>query len=318
MQRYLIRRLLQLIPTLILASILIFLIIQLAPGDPAAMMLGSEATDEQLAIERKRLGLDKPIPVRYVIWLSDVLRLNLGKSQVTSLPVTELVRMAFGNTLKLALTALGVSLLLGLSMGIVSGLRRDKAADAFITGFNAIGLAIPSFWLGIMLILIFSVNLRLLPPSGVGNPEAGFISNLKFLIMPVISIAVSNTAVFSRYMRTSLIDVLGEDYVRTAHAKGLAERFVISRHALRNAWIPVVTIIGIQFGRLLGGAVITEAVFAYSGIGRLVVFSIQNRDYPVVQGTLMLVVLIFLLTNVVVDLLYGVIDPRVRFERAES
>jgi peptide/nickel transport system permease protein len=202
-------------------------------------------------------------------------------------------------------------------MGIVAGLRRDKAADAVITGFNAIGLSIPSFWLGILLILVFSVNLRLLPPSGVGDPNEGFFHNLQYLIMPVIAIAVSNTAVFSRYMRTSLIDVLGEDYVRTAHAKGLAERLVVSRHALRNAWIPVVTIIGIQFGRLLGGAVITEAVFAYSGIGRLVVFSIQNRDYPVVQGTLMLVVLIFLITNVVVDLLYGVIDPRVRFERAE-
>jgi ABC-type dipeptide/oligopeptide/nickel transport system permease component len=318
MQRYLIRRLLQLIPTLILASILIFLIIQLAPGDPAAMKLGSEATDEQLAIERKRLGLDKPVPVRYVIWLSDVLRLNLGRSQVTNLLVTDLVRAAFGNTLKLALSALAISLLFGLSMGMLAGLRRDRLADAVVTGFNALGLAIPSFWLGIMLILIFSVNLHLLPPSGVGDPEAGFVSNLKYLIMPVISIAVSNIAVFSRYMRTSLIDVLGEDYVRTAHAKGLSERLVVSRHALRNAWIPVVTIIGIQFGRLLGGAVITEAVFAYSGIGRLVVFSIQNRDYPVVQGTLMLVVLIFLLTNVAVDLLYGVIDPRVRFERAES
>jgi len=317
MQTYLIRRLLQLIPTLFLASILIFLIIQLAPGDPAAMMLGTEATAEQIEIERGRLGLDKPIPVRYIIWLSDVLRLNLGRSQVTNQPVTTLIRQAFANTLRLALTALVVSLLAGLSMGILAGLRRDKAADALVTGFNALGLAIPSFWLGILLILVFSVNLRLLPPSGVGDPERGFFYNLRFLIMPVISIAVSNTAVFSRFMRTALIDVLGADYIRTAYAKGLGERSVVSRHALRNALIPVITIIGIQFGRLLGGAVITEAVFAYSGIGRLVVFSIQNRDYPVVQGTLMLVVLIFLLTNVAVDVLYGTIDPRVRFERAD-
>jgi peptide/nickel transport system permease protein len=317
MSRYLTRRLLQLIPTLILASILIFLIIQLAPGDPAAMRLGTEATQEEIERERARLGLDKPLPVRYVIWVSDVLRLDLGRSQVNNLPVVELIRMSFGNTLRLALTALVVSLVGGLSMGILAGIRRDRALDTIITGFNALGLALPSFWLGILLILLFSVKLRLLPPSGAGSPDGTWLTNLKYLIMPVISIAVSNTAVFSRYMRTSLIDVLGEDYVRTAYAKGLRERAVMTGHALRNAWIPVVTIIGIQFGRLLGGAVITESVFAYSGIGRLVVFSIQNRDYPVVQGTLMLVVLIFLLTNVVVDFLYGVIDPRVRLERAD-
>lgn len=315
MSRYLVRRLLQLIPTLILASILIFLIIQLAPGDPAAMMLGTEATQEEIEMERARLGLDKPLPIRYAIWVSDVLKLNLGRSQVNGLPVTELIVRSLGNTIRLALTALMVSLLAGLSMGILAGMKRDRALDTIITGFNALGLAVPSFWLGILLILLFSVRLHVLPPSGTGDLEANWFSNLRYLIMPVIAIAVSNTAVFSRYMRTALIDVLGEDYVRTAYAKGLRGRAVMRGHALRNAWIPVVTIIGIQFGRLLSGAVITESVFAYSGIGRLIVFSIQNRDYPVVQGTLMLVVLIFLLTNVAVDFLYGVIDPRVRFER---
>ena len=317
MQRYLARRLLQLIPTLLLASVLIFFIIQLAPGDPAFMMLGPEATDEELELERTRLGLDKPVVVRYTIWLSDIARLNLGVSQYTRRPVTELIGEAIPNTLRLALTALGISILIGFALGILAALRQDTRTDAAITGFNALGLAIPSFWLGILMILLFSVRLQWLPPSGSGNPDEGFVFNLRFLVMPVISIAFSNLSVFSRFVRSAMIDVMSADYIRTARAKGLRERGVVNRHALKNAMIPVVTIVGIQFGRLLGGAVVTESVFAYSGIGRLVVTSILNRDYPVVQATLMLVVLVFLLTNLVVDLTYGYLDPRVRFERAK-
>jgi len=317
MQRYLARRLLQLIPTLLLASVLIFFIIQLAPGDPAFMMLGPEATDEELELERTRLGLDKPVVVRYAIWLSDIARLNLGVSQYTRRPVTELIGEAIPNTLRLALTALGISILIGFALGILAALRQDTRTDAAITGFNALGLAIPSFWLGILMILLFSVRLHWLPPSGSGNPDEGFVFNLRFLVMPVISIAISNLSVFSRFVRSAMIDVMSADYIRTARSKGLRERGVVNRHALKNALIPVVTIVGIQFGRLLGGAVVTESVFAYSGIGRLVVTSILNRDYPVVQATLMLVVLVFLLTNLVVDLTYGYLDPRVRFERAK-
>ena len=167
------------------------------------------------------------------------------------------------------------------------------------------------------MILLFSVRLQWLPPSGSGNPDEGFVFNLRFLVMPVISIAFSNLSVFSRFVRSAMIDVMSADYIRTARSKGLGERGVVNRHALKNALIPVVTIVGIQFGRLLGGAVVTESVFAYSGIGRLVVTSILNRDYPVVQATLMLVVLVFLLTNLIVDLTYGYLDPRVRFERAK-
>jgi ABC-type dipeptide/oligopeptide/nickel transport system permease component len=210
------------------------------------------------------------------------------------------------------LVALLVSLAIGLPLGIWAALNRDRLPDVFVTGLNALGLAIPSFWLGILLILLFSVQMRWLPPSGAGPSDLSFPANYRYLIMPVMTIAISNLSVFSRFMRSALIDVLAEDFVRTARAKGLSEWLVIARHALKNALIPVVTIIGIQFGILLGGAVVTESVFAYPGIGRLIVTAILNRDYPVVQATLMLVVLIFLVANTLVDLLYGYLDPRVR------
>ncbi len=310
MQRFLVQRLLLLAPTLFLASILIFGIIELAPGDPARMMLGTEATPEQVAAERVRLGLDKPIPVRYLIWLNDVAHLNLGQSLVYNRPVTSLVLDAFPNTLRLAISALVLSMLIGFPMGIMAALRQNRLADFVATSLASLGLAVPSFWLGILLILFFSVTLKWLPPSGVGDPSQGFLQGLSYLVMPVLTIAVSNLAVFSRFVRSSMIDVLAADFVRTARAKGLAEPLVITRHALRNALMPVVTIVGIQFGRLLGGAVITEAVFAYPGIGRLVVTSILNRDYPVVQATLMLVVLIFLIANIAVDISYAFLDPR--------
>ncbi|MSP14914.1 MAG: ABC transporter permease [Chloroflexi bacterium] len=290
------------------------MIISLAPGDPAFMMLGPEATPEQLKLERARLGLDKPIPVRYLIWLSDVAKLKLGTSQATRRPVTTMVAQAFPYTLRLSLSALLISLLLGFPSGILSAVRQDSRTDAVITGFNSLALAVPPFWLGILMIILFAVQLRWLPPSGAGGPGESPLASLRYLIMPVISIAISNVAVFSRFLRSAMIDVLSADYVRTARAKGLKESVVINQHALKNAMIPVITIIGIQFGRLLGGAVITESVFAYPGIGRLVVNSILNRDYPVVQATMMLVVIIFLVTNIIIDLTYGYLDPRVKYE----
>jgi peptide/nickel transport system permease protein len=316
LQRYLIRRLLLLLPTLFIASILIFGIIALAPGDPARMMLGTQATPEEVAVERERLGLDQPIPVRYAIWLTDVAKLNLGVSQSSRRPVATLIADALPNTLRLALISLAVALLIGFPLGMLAATNANRRIDAIITGFNSLGLAMPSFWFGLLLILFFSVELKWLPASGIGEPSQPFYVRAVYLIMPVLTIAISNMSVFSRYVRSAMIDVLSADYVRTARAKGLAEKVVISRHALRNAMIPVITIVGIQFGRLLGGAVVTESVFAYPGIGRLVINSIQNRDYPVVQATLMLVVLIFLVTNIIVDASYAYLDPRVKLERA--
>jgi peptide/nickel transport system permease protein len=315
-QAFLARRLLLLIPTLVLASILIFAIIALAPGDPARMMLGTQATPEEVALERTRLGLDRPLPVRYAIWVTDVFTLNLGRSQSNNRTVASLVGDAFPNTLRLALLALVMSVALGFPLGILAAVHANRRIDAFVTALSSLGLAVPNFWLALLLIIFFSVQLQWLPASGIGDANTSFFGSLKYLILPIIAIAVSNMAVFSRYVRSAMIDILSADYVRTARAKGLAERVVIGRHALRNAMIPVITIVGIQFGRLLGGAVITESVFSYPGIGRLIINSIANRDYPVVQATLMLVVLIFLITNILVDLSYAYLDPRVKLEGA--
>jgi peptide/nickel transport system permease protein len=315
-QQYLARRLLLLIPTLLLASVLIFAIIALAPGDPARMMLGTQATPEEVAVERERLGLDKPIPVRYAIWLTDVAQFNFGVSQSNRRPVSSLIADALPNTLRLALISLVVAMLIGFPLGILAAVNANRRIDAVVTALNSLGLAMPAFWFGLLLILLFSVALKWLPASGIGETNRPLYERLNYLIMPVATIAVSNLSVFSRYVRSAMIDVLSADYVRTARAKGLNERVVIVRHALRNAMIPVITIVGIQFGRLLGGAVVTESVFAYPGIGRLVINSIQNRDYPVVQATLMLVVLIFLITNIIVDLSYAWLDPRVKLGRA--
>ncbi|HEY3080912.1 MAG TPA: ABC transporter permease [Chloroflexota bacterium] len=311
MLTYLARRWLALLPTLLLASVLIFAIIQLSPGDPVRMKLGTEASPEEVANERERLGLDRPVPYRYAVWLSDVARLNLGRSLVNNKPVVDLVAEAFPNTLRLSLTAFALAVLIGLPLGSLAAVRHNGRVDTLITGLNALGLAVPAFFVGMMLILVFAVSLQWLPPSGVGNPSQPWYANLRYLVLPVATITLSNLSVFSRFVRSAMIDVLGADYVRTARAKGVPELAVIGRHAFRNALIPVVTVLGIQFSRLLGGAVVTEAVFSYPGLGRLVVTSILNRDYPVVQGALMLVVAVFLVTSIVIDLSYTWLDPRV-------
>ncbi|HET8522206.1 MAG TPA: ABC transporter permease, partial [Thermomicrobiales bacterium] len=312
--RYLARRLLSFVPTVFLASIIIFSIIQLAPGDPAQMRLGMQATPAEVQAERVRLGLDRPRIVRYVSWLSDVAHLRLGDSYTTNRPVVSMVWDAFPNTLKLTVFALILSIIIGFPMGIYAALHHNRRGDLVVTGLNAFGLSVPSFWIGILLILLFSVKLKWLPPSGLGGPNTTFVGSLEYLVMPVVTIALSNLSVFSRFVRSSMVDVLSAAYVQTARSKGLMERTVIVQHALRNAMLPVVTAVGIQFGRLLGGAVVTEAVFSYPGIGKLVVTSILNRDYPVVQATLMLVVVVFLITNLIVDLSYAVLDPTVKFE----
>jgi len=314
MQRYVVRRLLQMLPTLLLASMVVFMIINLAPGDPAAVRLGMEATDEELALERARLGLDKPLPLRYLIWLSDIGRGRLGTSMSVRLPVTTLIANALPNTLRLTVTVMTFSTLVGSILGLVSALRQNSRVDTLITGVSAVALSIPSFWLGILLILLFSVRLQWLPPSGARDPAGNAFSNLRYLVLPSLSLLAASTAYQARWVRSSVIDVMSSDYIRTARAKGLRERVVVARHAMKNVMIPIVTVMGMQFGGMIGGAVVTESVFAYQGIGRLTVRSISFRDYPVVQGTLIIVSVVYLFTNMLVDLLYGFLDPRVRLE----
>jgi peptide/nickel transport system permease protein len=315
MYLYLIRRLCELIPSLLLATVLVFLIINASPGDPVKMKLGTEATPEQIEAERANLGLDRPLPVRYVFWLGDVLRLDLGRSFINRQEVWLLIRQRFPATMELALLAMGVAVLIGVPLGAIAALKQNGRIDSFVTGFNALGLSVPVFWLGLLLILLFSVRLGWLPPSGRGDLTANPSEAWKNLAMPVVCLAFYTCSVFARFTRSALIDVLGSDYVRTARAKGLTERVVLFKHVLRNALIPIVTVMGISFGQLLGGAVITESVFSWPGLGRLLVSGIMNKDYSVVQGVLLITVTLFMLVTLCVDILYAFLDPRIKLAK---
>jgi len=319
MRDYIIRRILQVIPTLIIASVLIFAVIELAPGDPAAMMLGFEATNDQVEALRVDMGLDRPVIVRYFDWIWQTTKLDFGTSYINQKEVAGLIVEAFPKTLQLALSALIIAIIIGFTLGMISAVNRNKWIDNFLTSTSSLFLAVPNFWLGIMLILLFSVSLGWLPASGTGQIAGeNWFLNFKYMALPVASLMFGQIAVFTRYMRSSMIDVLSTDYIRTARAKGLVERMVLAKHALRNALIPVVTIIGIQFARLLAGEVVIESMFAYTGLGRLVVNSILNRDYPVIQASLLFVVVLFIVVNFIVDISYGSFDPRIRLARKET
>lgn len=311
MGRYILTRVLQFLPTLFIASVLVFLVIQASPGDPASIKLGLEATPEQVAIERRRLGLDQPLPVQYFVWLSDALRLDLGQSFQTGRPVTEVMSDAFGYTARLALAATAIGISLGLGMGIIAALSRGSRVDAAISTVTAVLLSVPSFVGGMILILLFAVAFRWLPSSGAGGAGGGPLDGLRYLILPAVALGLPFAAVVARFMRSALIDALGQDHVLTARSKGLQPVVVVGRHAIRNALIPTITIMGIGIGNLLAGAVVIETVFSYPGVGRLVLSSIFNRDYPLVQAGLIVGAFVFLAMSLVVDLLYGFLDPRI-------
>lgn len=312
MSTYLIRRIAQTLPVLFLASIIVFVFIRLVPGNPALILAGPDATPDTIVAIRQQMGLDAPLPQQYLIWIGHVLRGDLGRSFINRLPIAQLIAAAMPATLQLALIALGLAVLVGIPSGIISAVWHQRPIDWLITGVNGLVLAVPNFWIAILLIIAFSVQLRWLPPGGRiefgEDPGAAWRS----LVLPALTLFPSISAALSRFTRASMLEVLHEDYVRTARAKGLSSFAVISRHALRNALIPVITILGIQFGRLLGGAVIIENVFAWPGVGRLILQGVLNRDYAVVQGGLLMLVIIFITINLLVDLLYGVCDPRVR------
>ena len=301
----------QLLITLFLASIAVFLVIQHAPGDPAQVQLGLTATPAQIAIERRKLGLDSSILHRYLIWVSQALHLNLGKSFATGLPVTNTLVTAFGYTLRLDALAILLGLALGAPLGLIAALRRGSRADTAISTFAALGLSIPVFALGTLLILVFAVHFKVMPAAGAGVPGQSFFSTLHFLWLPAVTLAIPFAAVLARYVRVELGEAMGEAYVLTARSLGLGRRTVII-NAWRNALIPTITVMGIQVGRLLAGALITETVFSYPGIGYLTVQSIQSLDYPVVEGVLLLGAAVFLLVMFVVDMVVGLANPRLR------
>lgn len=308
---FLIRRLLLTLPILFIVSVLCFSLINLIPGDPATVILGPEAPEQAKVQMRERLGLDEPIVVQYVDWLWGVLHGDLGESLIDGTPVSTLILQRFPVTLELALGTFLVSLTIAVVAGILSASNRGTWIDYVSTGFALGGISIPHFWLGMMFIIIFAVSLGVLPASGYVPFFQDPLANLTAMILPVFATGLRESAELTRMLRSSLLEELGSDYVRTAFSKGLSKRVVVIRHAVRNALIPFVTAGGLQIAGLLGGLVVTEQVFQLPGIGRLIVESILKRDFTTVQGAVLATTLVVVLINVLVDLLYAVIDPRI-------
>ncbi|MFW6328652.1 MAG: nickel ABC transporter permease [Alkalispirochaetaceae bacterium] len=306
MYQYILRRLLLTIPVVFGVSLIVFGIIRLLPGDPARALAGVNATPEYIEQVRERYGLNDPVYVQYGRFLEGVVTGDLGTSVFSRRPVTAEIRERFPRTLVLASISLFIATIVGVSAGIISATRRNSVFDNVSMFVALVGVAAPVFWMALMLQLLFSVRLRLLPATGMGGVE--------HLVLPSITLGMASAALMARITRSSMLDVLRQDFITTARAKGLAERVVIYKHALKNALIPVVTVLGLQFGILLGGAVLTETVFAWPGVGRLLVDAILRRDYPVVQGTVMLLALLFVLINLVVDVIYAYLDPRIHYQ----
>jgi peptide/nickel transport system permease protein len=309
---YILRRLVMLVPVLIVVGVVVFGLVHLTPGDPAAVILGDRATPEDIARLRDQLGLNDPLPVQFVHWFGNVLRLDFGESIFLGEPVTQALLDRVQPTLLLTLYALSIQVLIGIPAGVLAAVRYNSPLDRVLTVMAISGSAIPTFFLGILLILIFAVRLRWLPSGGYVPFGEDPAAHFKGMLMPAFALGFSAAGLLARLVRSSMLDVLREDYVRTAFAKGLPEQLVIVRHALRNALIPALTVIGISLGALLGGAVVTETVFTIPGMGRLVVQSIARRDYPVIQGAIIAIAMTYVLVNLVVDVLYVYIDPRVR------
>lgn len=305
-------RLVTVIPVLLGISVISFLVIRSIPGDVISSIMGQDFGDPEIEAEMRRyFGLDVPPHEQFIRWFGDLLRGDLGTSMRTGQPVLDEIMQRLPSTLLLAVSALLVAVLLSVPFGILSATRRNGVLDAVARVVSLIGLSVPNFWLGILLVYIFSVSLGWLPSQGA-NEEEGLLANLKYLILPAVTLGASLAAVNMRMTRSSMLEVLNQDYVRTARAKGLAERVVLGRHALRNSLIPVVTVLGIELGALLGGTVIIEQVFAWPGLGTMVIRGISQRDYPVVQGTLLFLAFFYVVVNFLVDLIYTYLDPRLR------
>ena len=313
MTTYVLGRALTLVPVMLVVAVVVFLIAHFTPGDPIRVLLGEDARPEQVKALRQLHGLDAPLPVQFGLWISRALRGDLGRSLYNRLPVTRTIWQHAGPTVMLSLMALAVALAIGIPIGIASAVYRNSWLDQASLTLVMLGAAVPSFWLGLTLIVVFAVNLGWMPSSGFRPPDEGLWRSLRYLILPALALGVPNSALIIRFVRGSLLDVIATDYVRTARAKGLAERAVIFRHALRNALVPILTVVGLTFAALMGGAVVTETVFSIPGIGQLVVQSVLRRDYPVIQGVTLIVAASYVLINLLVDVLYLVVDPRVKY-----
>jgi len=307
MKRFLFQRFLLFLPTLAGALTLVFFLIHLVPGDPIEIMLGETASSTDKESLRRELGLDQPLRVQYVDFLTRLLAGDLGHSLYEKGDVSDLILARFPATLELTLAAMAIALLIAFPLGILAAVNRGSWIDRLSLSFSLLGLAMPNFWLGPLLMIVFSIELGWLPVSGRGG--------LSHLILPSLTLGTAMAAILTRMIRSGLLEVIHEDYIQTARAKGLSERTVWLKHALRNALLSVVTIMGLQFGSLLTGSIITETIFTWPGIGRLTVQAIQTRDYPLVQGCILVIVLSYLTVNLVTDIFYRVVDPRIRYGR---
>ncbi|MBV8718774.1 MAG: ABC transporter permease [Chloroflexi bacterium] len=315
MTAYLLRRLLQMAPVLVLISIVSFSLTFVLPGDPALAILGEQnARDQQLYAQmRAQLGLDRPLPVQYLDWASHVLRGDLGTSTTSRQPVLLLIQQRMGPTLELGLFGFILAVVLGVSVGVASAVRPNSKLDVVGTLVAMAGASIPHFWLGLLLILTFALWLRWLPPSGYVPPTQDVIGNLRLMLLPTIAVGSGGAAVLMRQVRSAMLEVLGQEYITTARAKGLTAGAVTMRHAFKNALIPVVTVLGLQIALLIGGAVVTESIFSIPGVGRLAADSIFNRDFPVLQAIVLLVAISVLIANLITDFVYAWLDPRIRY-----
>jgi len=312
MSAYLLKRLIIAAATLVLASMVVFAVLEIIPGDPARLMLGMNASAEQVELLRNQMGLNAPLALRYLHWASGLLNLDFGRSYTYSVPVIDLVRERVVVSLPLALIALALSTAIAIPVGLFSASRHGRAGDTVAMGAAQLGVAVPNFWFALMLIYLFAVWLRLVPAGGFPGWGAGAWPALKSLLLPAVALALPQAAILARVARSALIEVLNEDYIRTARAKGMPYRAVLWRHALRNAMIPVLTILGLQFAFLLAGTIIIENVFYLPGLGRLVFQAITQRDLIVVESVVMLLVAAVIAVNLLVDLSYAVVDPRLR------
>jgi peptide/nickel transport system permease protein len=315
MKQYVIRRLISVIPVLWLVSLLVFGLIHLVPGDPVLVILGTTAEKGQIEAMRHKLDLDRPILVQYGSWIGHLLQGDLGHSIISDEPVMEMILRRMPTTLTVALAALLLSLSISIPAGILSALRHNTYTDYTFMGLVILAVSMPSFWLALLFILLFSVKLKLLPMMGYVSIFSDFWEGLRYLILPAISLALILAALVARMTRSSMLEVLREDYIVTALSKGTPRRFIVFKHALKNAFAPVLTIIGFQIGFLLGGTVVIEDIYSIPGIGRLIFTAITNRDYPVVQGCILMVTIIYVFVNTAVDLAYAYFDPRVSFDK---
>lgn len=307
MLRYIRNRILISIPTVLAATLVVFLMLQLVPGDPAEVFLGEHFSTPQILAEvRHQMGLDRPLYVQYLDFLWKALHGDLGRSLQTNVPVLEQIGNAFPSTLQLTVAAMGISIVIGLVLGVISALKHNTWVDSLSMFLALLGVSMPVYWFGLLCIFLFSVNLHWLPAIGGGD--------LKHLIMPAAVLGLLNSSMLARMIRSSMLEVLNEDYIQTARAKGLHNRVVVMKHALRNALIPSITVLGLQFGSMMGGAVLTETIFTRMGLGKLYVDSIMNKDLPMVQGITLIIALAYILINIVVDISYSYLDPRIRYE----